>query len=304
MKIKVSAPGKLMLLGEHAVVYGYPCIVTAVDKRLYVDAEIIDKNEDEIVTPQVKESRFVLETLSHFREKFKINKHIKITTNGNFSHNVGLGSSSAVTVATFSALSSLFNFPISKKEIFDLSHKVTLKIQGVGSGFDIAAATFGGTLYFVKAGKTIEPLEIDSLPLVVGYSGIKADTPYYVRKLAEAFKDRKSEMDKIFNNIADLVKTAKKSLVEKDYSIFGKFMTDDHSLLQKLGVSIPKLDSMVEVAIKAGAYGAKLSGAGGGDCMIALVSEDRREAVEKAIQKLGGEIINVKNNAEGVRIEK
>ena len=71
MKIKVSAPGKLMLLGEHAVVYGYPCIVTAVDKRLYVEAEIIDKKEDEIVTPQVKENRFVLETLAHFREEFK-----------------------------------------------------------------------------------------------------------------------------------------------------------------------------------------------------------------------------------------
>ena len=304
MKVKTSAPGKLMLLGEHAVVYGYPCIVTAVDKRLYVEAEVINKKEDEIVTPQVKESRFVLETLAHFRDKFRVNKHIKITTQGDFSHNVGLGSSSAVTVATFSALSLLFNFPLSKKEIFDLSYKVTLKIQGVGSGFDIAAATFGGTLYFVKGGKTIEPLEIDSLPIVVGYSGIKADTPYYVRKVAEAFKDRQSEMKEIFNKITELVNKAKKSLLEKDYSTLGRLMTEDHKLLQNLGVSIPQLDEMVEAALDAGAYGAKLSGAGGGDCMIALVSEDKRKAVEKAIQKAGGEIINVKNNEEGVRIEK
>lgn len=304
MKIKVSAPGKLMLLGEHAVVYRYPCIVTAVDKRLYVEAEIIDKKEDEIVTPQVKESRFVLETLAHFREKFKINNHIKITTNGDFSHNVGLGSSSAVTVATFSALSTLFNLKLSKKEIFNLSYAVTLNIQGIGSGFDIAAATYGGTLYFVTGGKTIEYLMIESIPLVVGYSGVKADTPFYVRKVAEGFKRRQSEMNEIFNKIKILVNEAKKNLGERNYYLLGKQMTENHKLLQNLGVSTDKLDKMVDAAIVAGAYGAKLSGAGGGDCMVALVSKDKKEKVEKAIKKVGGEIINVKNNTEGVRIEK
>src|SRR3989338_569308 len=304
MKVKTSAPGKLMLLGEHAVVYGYPCIVTAVDKRLYVEAEVINKKEDEIVTPQVKESRFVLETLAHFRDKFKINKHIKISTQGDFSHNVGLGSSSAVTVATFFALSTLFNLKLSKKEIFDLSYSVTLKIQGVGSGFDIAAATYGGTLYFVTGGKVIEPLMIDTIPLVVGYSGIKADTPYYVRKVAEAFKDRKPEMVTIFIQISDLVNKAKKSLIEKNYSALGKLMSKDQKYLQKLGVSIPQLDKMNDAALGAGAFGAKLSGAGGGDCMIALVSDGKRSEVEKAIKNAGGEIINIKNNAEGGRVEK
>ena len=72
MKIKVSAPGKLLLLGDHAVVYGYPCIVTAVDKRLYVEAEIINDSENKIIAPQVKESRFVLESIATFKEKFKI----------------------------------------------------------------------------------------------------------------------------------------------------------------------------------------------------------------------------------------
>ena len=81
-------------------------------------------------------------------------------------------------------------------------------------------------------------------------------------------------------------------------------MTENHKLLQNLGVSTDKLDKMVDAAIVAGAYGAKLSGAGGGDCMIALVSEDTKEKVEKAIKKVSGEIIKVKNNTEGVRTEK
>lgn len=303
MKIRVSAPGKLMLLGEHAVVYGYPCIVTAVDKRLYVTAEIIDSKEDEIIAPQVKESRFVLESISYFKEKYQVKQFVKITTNGDFSHNVGLGSSSAVTVATFKALGDLFKITLSTRDIFDLSYIVNLKIQGLGSGFDIAAATFGGTLYFITGGKTIEPLKIGSLPLVVGYSGVKADTPFYIRKVAETYKIRKKEREMIFKKITNLVESAKKSLEEKDFDNLGKSLTENHKLLQLLNVSIPELDKMVKAALQAGAYGGKLSGAGGGDCMIALVSEDKRQAVEKSVEKVGGEIIRVKNNAEGVKIE-
>lgn len=304
MRIKVSAPGKLMLMGEHSVVYGYPCLVTAVDKRLYVEAEITDKREDQIITPQVKESRFVLETLAHFREKFNLHKRIKIITKGDFSHNVGLGSSSAVTVATFKALSEIFSKPLSLHQIFDLSHEVNLKIQGVGSGFDLAAAAFGGTLYFSKVGKEIEPLNIENLSLVVGYSGIKADTPFYVRKVAEAFKDRKNEMENIFKEIENFVNKAKLYLKNKDYFLLGDAMNRNHKLLQNLGVSIAQLDKMIGISVKNGAYGAKLSGAGGGDCMIALAPNEKISKIEKAIESVGGEIIRVKNNAEGVRIEK
>lgn len=292
-----------MLLGEHAVVYGNPCLVAAVDKRLHVEVEIIKSNEDEIIAPQVKESRFVLESIVHFKERFSIKKAVKITTKGDFSHSVGLGSSSAVTVATFKALSVLFNLPLSLREIFDLSYRVNLEIQGVGSGFDIAAATFGRTIYFVTGGKTIEPLNIDSLPLVVGYSGIKADTPFYVRRVAEAFKTRKDEMNGLFSEIKGLVDQAKNKILEDNFESLGELMNNNHRLLQKLGVSIPSLDRMVEASLSGGAYGAKLSGAGGGDCMIALIDEKKRSAVEKAIENVGGEIITIDTNAEGVRVE-
>ncbi len=298
--ITVSAPGKLMLFGEHAVVYGYPCLVTAVDKRLYVEVEIIDANEDDIITPQVKESRFVLETLSYFKEKFGITSSIRIKTRGDFSHQVGLGSSSAVTVATFEALNILFSLNLSKKEIFDMSYYVTLLIQGVGSGFDVAVATVGGTLYYKKGGEIMESLALSNLPLVVGYSGVKADTPLYIRKVSEAFKQRKSEMNTLFESITLLVQKAKTQLVSENFEEAGKLFTENHTILQKLGVSTPTLDAMVKASIDAGAWGAKLSGAGGGDCMIALVGEGKKEHVEKAIRGAGGEIINVKVNTSGV----
>ncbi|MDH7476116.1 MAG: mevalonate kinase [Microgenomates group bacterium] len=303
MKIKVSAPGKLMLLGEHAVVYGYPCLVTAVDKRLYVQAEIINNKEDEIIAPQVKESRFVLESIAQFKAKFGLEKSVRIITKGDFSHRVGLGSSSAVTVATFKALSLLFKLPLTLREIFDLSYKVNLSIQGVGSGFDLATATYGRTIFFVTGGKIIEPLKINPLPLVVGYSGIKADTPFYIRKVAEAFKRRKEDLNQIFNEITKLVYQAKKAILKSEFKLLGELMTKNHQWLKKLGVSVPKLDKMVMAALEGGAYGAKLSGAGGGDCMIALVDQKNRRKVESAIKKIGGEIIKTKTNAKGVKLE-
>ncbi|NMB84156.1 mevalonate kinase [Candidatus Roizmanbacteria bacterium] len=303
-KVKVSAPGKLMIMGEHAVVYGHPCLVTAVDKRLYVEMELSNQLKDEIITPQVKESRFVLETIAYFKQKFNIKNNVRIVTKGDFSHQVGLGSSSAVTVATFKAMSLLFNLNLSPKEIFEMSYRVTLLIQGVGSGFDIAAATFGNTLYFVRGGKETENLPVKELPLIVGYSGVKADTPFYIRKVAEDFKNRRGDMERVFADIHRLVVDAKRAFFDDDLREAGILMTKNHALLKELGVSTDKLDRMVSAAVKAGAYGAKLSGAGGGDCMIALVNRLNREKVIEAIDKVGGEIINVNVNVEGVKVEK
>ena len=88
-----------------------------------------------------------------------------------------------------------------------------------------------------------------------------------------------------------------------DWGKFGELMNENQKYLRELGVSIEKLDNMINGALSAGAYGAKLSGAGGGDCMIAVASEEKRQAIENSIREVGGEVINIKTNAEGVRIE-
>ena len=287
MKVKASAPGKLMLFGEHAVIYGYPCIVTTVSSRIYVEVEKTS-GQFKIDAPQVKDTRFVEEAIKQFCEKYKVDNKILIKTYSDFSSKFGLGSSSAVTVATIKALSKFNMIEISKKEIFDLGYKVILNIQGVGSGFDIAVATFGGTIYFVTGGKLIEPLKIKALPLVIGYSGAKASTSRIVQNLKPNFKT--------FENIKQIVEQAKISLVKNDWEKTGVLMNKNHKLLQELGVSTEKLDIMCQAAVDAGAFGAKLSGAGGGDCMIALVSKDKKEQVENSIVNAGGEIINVKIN--------
>jgi mevalonate kinase len=304
MKISVYAPGKLMLLGEHAVVYGYPCIVTAVSSKVKVELENTLSSKIQIDAPQVKDVSFVEESIRIFKEKFKFKDGLLIKTYSEFSSQYGFGSSSAVTVATLYGLSRLFNLNLTKKQIFDLGLEVTLNIQKVGSGFDIAAATFGKTLYFIRGGKKIEKLNIDELPLVVGYSGIKASTPKIVQQIKERLKKEKKEIFKIFDLIGKIVEEGKKSLSEKNYQRLGKLMNENHMLLKKLGVSTKKLDQMCEASISAGAYGAKLSGAGGGDCIIALVPLSKKGTVEKAIENVGGKILKVRNNVSGVGYEK
>lgn len=305
MKVKTSAPGKLMLFGEHAVVYNRPCIVMAVSSRIYVEAEKTP-GRFKINASQVNDTRFIEETIRCFREKYKIGNGLSIRTNSNFSSQYGLGSSSAVTAATIYALSKLYQIEISKQEIFDLGYKITLSVQGIGSGFDIAAATLGGILYFITGGKVIRPLEIGKLPLVIGYSGIKADTSKIVKslKLKVKSKNYKEKINKIFNKIEEVVEKAEIELVTSNWRRAGELMNQNHKLLQELGVSTEKLDKMCQAALSAGAFGAKLSGAGCGDCMIAIVPQDKIKKVEMAITKTGGETINVNNNAHGVTLEK
>jgi len=320
--ITVSAPGKLMLLGEHAVVYDRSCLVTAVGQRIKATVELVDSPEfildaeDVNITEYRKQmaevgkgeipkgAKFVEIALKNFLEKHSMKSGIHVTTTSEFSSLFGFGSSSASTVCTIKALSELTGANLSNKDIFDLSYKTILDIQGKGSGFDVAAAVYGGTLYFITGGKVIEPLPITSLPLIVGYSGVKADTVTLINEVKKKLEEEPEKVNRIFDAIKDLVEKAKKDMVKGDWKTVGKWMNFDQEYLRDLGVSTEKLESMISAAKKAGAYGAKLSGAGGGDCMIALVPDDKRKAVSDAIIRVGGQVIDVPVDAEGVRVEK
>lgn len=322
--ITVSAPGKLMLLGEHAVVYGRPCIVTAVGQRMKATVELLDKPIFQLEAPDVqvanykkpmdqlgtgnilKGAKFVETAVYNFYNEY--NRYtkkggVKITTSSDFSPLFGFGSSSASTVCVIKALSELTGANLDNKSIFDLSYKTVLDIQGKGSGFDVAAAVFGGTLYFVTPGKVIEPLSIDSLPLIVGYSGIKADTVTLVNQVSEIAKKYPEVIEGIYDNIGKLVEQAKQALLNKDFQSLGQLMDLNEGYLSSLGVEGKKLADMIYGARDAGAYGAKLSGAGIGDCMITLAPEDKLEAVKNSITSAGGQVIEITANVEGVKIE-
>ncbi len=320
-KVTTSAPGKLMLFGEHAVVYNHPCIVTAVNERMYTTIELLETQEFLLEAPDVKvldykknikelgngeipkDAQFVEVTVKNVFEKYNLSHGIKVITKSDFSSEFGFGSSSASTVCIIKALSELFELHLSNKELFDISYKTVLDIQKKGSGFDVASAIFGGTLYFVTGGKTIEPLSTSSIPLIVGYSGVKADTVALINSVKEFSSKNPQLVEGVYNSIEIIVNKAKEEIENKNWEQVGILMRENQKLLQSLGVSIQKLDDMISSSIAAGAYGAKLSGAGGGDCIIALAPAEKNKDVYSAIQKVEGKILHASTNAKGVRLE-
>ena len=122
---------------------------------------------------------------------------------------------------------------------------------------------------------------------------------------AKASEDKQnSKYIKIFDQVTEIVEEAKNKLVDGNWQRVGELMNENQKLLQELEVSTEKLDAMCQAALDAGAYGAKLSGAGGGDCMIALVNQNKKPLVIKAIEAVDGKVINVDSNALGVKIER
>ncbi len=319
--VKASAPGKLMLFGEHIAVYGKPCIVTAVNHRMSVSIE--KRNDEKIIVnaPEVhvknykisvnelnnqypKEVSFVLTAVKNFFDKYNCRSGLDIETHSEFSSKFGFGSSSAVTVSTLKALSELFDISMSNNELFNISYKTVMDVQKVSSGFDVASAIFGGTIFFAKKGEIIEKMNIKETPLIVGYTGVKADTPTLIKKVSGMLEREPKKINAVFNKIENIVIEAKDNIKNSNWAGVGQFMNENQQYLKMLDVSSPELDKLISASNKGGAYGSKLSGAGGGDCMIALASEDKSSLVSEAIKKAGGIIIPVETNVEGVRIER
>ncbi len=320
-KATVSAPGKLILLGEHAAVYDRPCIVTAVEHRMFVTLERLSESAFELEAPDVqvtgytkpfarfgeggipKGAAFVERAVKNFSEQYPFDGGLRVTTKSEFSSSFGFGSSSASVVCVIKGLAALTDTKLDNKELFDLAYKTVLDIQGMGSGVDVAAALYGGTLYCVTGGKIIEPISVGTIPLVVGYTGMKADTVSVIKDVAEKAARYPEVVDAIYTEIGRLTDLAREEIQQQQWQRVGELMDFDQGMLEELGVSSQKLATMIHAARDAGAWGAKLSGAGIGDCMIALVAGDRRQAVSGAITSVGGQVIDMRTNVEGVKIE-
>jgi mevalonate kinase len=317
----MSAPGKLLLFGEHAVIYGHPCIVTAVAQRMHATVTLTKDGIFTLDAPDVnihsytkpmdqlgsgdipRDATFAEHAVRLFAENNPTLKGVHIKTASEFTSTVGFGSSSASTVCIVGALHQLLNGKIDRHAIFKLAYETVLKVQGTGSGADLAAAVFGGTILFARGGEVLEPLTLKELPLVIGYSGKKADTVSIIQKVQKMRDENTEKIDDVFAQIGRITELAKTAVTAGDMSTAGTLMDLNQELLSSLGISTAKLDSMITAARAAGAFGAKISGAGGGDCMIALADDDHRSAVMQAMKEAGGQVVDIAANAEGLRLE-
>lgn len=301
-KVSVSAPGKLMLLGEHAVVYGYPCLVTAVNKRISVTVEKIDSDKISFNFSVNSKSDFVQKAVALFFRKYNLRSGLLITTSSGFPPTLGLGSSSAVTVATLKALCEIFEIKLSKARLFDLAFEVITGFQELSSGFDLAAAIYGGTVYYRK-NSVPEILPFKRIPLLVVYSGVKADTSSMIDSVAQLKKSYPGKINKIFNQIGVLVEKAKIACRLSDWQTLGKLFNLNQEKLAELGVSTDSIDRLVYTAQKTGALGAKLSGAGGGDCILVLYNPELKNTLITALTEANGKIIELNLDQKGIIVK-
>jgi mevalonate kinase len=322
-QIQVTAPGKLMLFGEHAAVYGYPCIVTAVNQCLTLTLNSRDDNKFSLDAPDVslinyvkdffqvglgdipKAAQIIESAISVFNDVYPLKNGIALTTKCGFNPAYGLGSSSATAVITIASLAKLAQKNLVKSQIFNLSFSAVRKIQPNNSGFDVAAAIWGGTILY-QINQEVVPLSFlthdTEVSLIVGFTGIKADTPTLIEQVAQKRVQNPQVVGRIFAAITDIVNQVQIAIGKADYETVGKLMNFNQDYLRNLGVSSEKLEALIYAAKNTGAYGAKLSGAGGGDCMIAIAPNDKVDAIKQAIKSAGGEPLDISIDAPGVSV--
>ncbi len=295
--VTVSAPGKLILFGEHAVVYGYSAIVAAVDKRVAITIEPLAGTE---TVYQMKDTRFVKAAAEKIREYCGKYGGVRIQSGSTIEYS-GLGSSGAVTVAAIAALSQYYNLDLNRQQVFELAHAVVRSLQPQASGIDVAASVYGGVLGYQNG--IHEKLNVTPFSFTVCHSGQKAQGEDLVMNVSRRYQENKAYVEDIFKEIQRSTEKARGALEKGNLVEIGIYMNEQQRSLQRLKVSTEKLDSLVMSACSAGAYGAKLSGAGGGDCIIAVAPEEKREQIEKALRDAGGVIIKTDISDQGVRIE-
>jgi mevalonate kinase len=295
-----SAPGKVYLFGEHAVVYGEPAVPCAIERRaraaverraddrvsvtapaLPIDTERIqysvDGDDDAGSAPHAL--RYVAGAIEAACEACDAeNQGFDVAIESELPIGAGLGSSAAVTVATLDAAARACGTPLDPRRIADLAYEVELEAQdGQASRADTFCAATGGAVRV--EGDDCRGIEAPDLPFVIGYDGGSGDTAELVtavRSLTEQY----AFMADTIKAIGELVRTGEELLARGDVPEVGRLMDVNHGLLSSLGVSGPSLDEMVWRAREAGAIGAKLTGAGGAGCIVAL---DRGDATRQAL---------------------
>ena len=296
MTTTCTAPGKIYLFGEHAVVYGEPAIACAVELRTRV---AVKGSNDISILSDIGTTGLDFQTHPYVSSAIQKmgSPDVSIEITSQIPVGSGLGSSAAVTVATLEAINIECGLLHDKTSIAKMAHEIEKEVQGAASPTDTFVSTFGGVIE-IPSRKKIDILECG---VVIGNTN-KGASPKKTAKLVKQVAQLKEEypdiIDPIIKTIGSFAGHGEIMVMQKNYATLGKLMNINHGLLDALGVCTMELSALVYAARNAGAYGAKLTGAGGGGCMVALTDSPRK--VANAIEKAGGSAIISSFTPDGV----
>jgi mevalonate kinase len=285
MSVVASAPAKAILFGEHFVVYGKPALAVALRKRVYVRSRVIDGDMLEVITPlgvsrhdtknvssdKSSVNMYILRTALLTMERLGRYKGLRIEVNSEFPLGMGLGASAASSVSTIASVAYALGEPLQHDEILRLSLEAERFAHKNPSGIDSATCVYGGVVYFDGAARPLDT-KVDINLLVINSKMMK-DTATMVTRVRSLFEENRAWFMEMASISESITRQGKEALLDGDKVAIGIFMNKNHELLKGIGVSTDVIDALVDRAIMYGAYGAKLTGAGGGGCIIALVDE-------------------------------
>ena len=295
--------GKTILFGEHYVVYGLPAIASALGFYTTSEVKVVEGkgwtvDDQRPATPGYKKKKFneAMQSIANVIEYLEVDvvtQKLEISFAGDLIAASGVGASAAQCTSLARALNDTFNLNLDDEKINEAAYEGEKAYHGTPSGIDNTASTYGGLIWFVKnlsGGKnTMDLLQSPiKMPLVIGNTGITASTTEVVADVRKLKEENPKKFDQIFNDYKNLAAEAKKALLEGNINAIATLMNQNHKLLQEITVSGEINDMLVNLALKNGAIGAKMTGTGRGGLIIALAeNESIQEKIAKAIEKEG-----------------
>lgn len=299
-RVSFSAPGKVILFGEHSVVYGYPAIATAIGLRAKCSVISTSTKQNSISIPNlISDRKFIIGEvnpiclkpfefiINQILKESKERKNLEIEIMSELPISAGLGSSAAVSVSLAASLFSILRVDSSKERISNVAFEAEKLIHGTPSGIDNTISTFGGSIIFEKGHVKQIPIKIPSAIFLIVNSLVPRNTKDLVHKLGINYKKNPNIYSQIFDEIGEVVNESQKFLENGDLEGIGVLMNRNHRLLEKLGVGHKQLTKIVKIMNDQNAIGCKLTGAGGGGCVIGLF--ENGEKINKTIEILRNE---------------
>ena len=315
MKSIASAPAKIILFGEHFVVHGTKAILAAIDKRVTVTSAFTDNNiirvNSELGTLDVPVSSPYEEVKSEFRpfvylanEMITSNQNVnglEITINSDIPIGVGLGSSSACCVAATASISGLFK-EVSSEENLKMSIKAEKTIFPDTSGADCTVCTYGGIIEYDKINGSKKNTDTSNLNLLITNSMIPHSTKRSVEKVSKFKESNEDRFSQLCVSETKLIGEVNLALKNKDLITLGLKMSENQKYLEEIQVSNDTLRGMIG-SLKEISLGAKITGAGDGGCIIALVKDENLDKVPALLGK-DKECFSAKIDTRGVKWSK
>ncbi len=310
MKSKASAPGKVILFGEHFVVYGVKAILCSIDKRITVTAEKIKENKILIKSnignlelepnKDISKIKSPLKPFYYLANKIIQNKNvgIRIKVESEIPLGVGLGSSSACCVAGAAAISRLFS-DTPKEEILKLAIEAEKTIFQNTSGADCTICTFGGIMQYDKENGFSKIKFEPKFHLVIANSNIKHSTELIVKDVKSFKEKNEDEFSNLCKNEGKLVEDVLELLKKNNIKGLGEKINENQRYLETIGISNEKIRKMIQIG-KESSFGAKITGAGGGGCVFALTDDTNLNETINQFRNKNYECFSVKIDLEGL----